>query len=285
VRTAFTNGVPAVESSFLRIWLIAVVFAIAAVLNGSSFVIPRAGWLSFAGLCFSTFVISISYLVAVEFIPVALTVIIFFTFPVIILLVAPIVEGHSPGLARIAIALFAFAGLGIAIGPGFGSLDIRGIALAVVASLAATLQFYSGRAISRHVDPVTFGSLVHMAIWPLSLLVVLWQGGGDIRFLHAGVTQTGYLCTLALSIAYVGAYFFHMQSLKFAPASIVAPFFNLEPIITIAIAALVLGENLALNHYAGGAMVIAALLASSLLAFAPRREADAGPATSYMSGL
>jgi drug/metabolite transporter (DMT)-like permease len=264
-RTAFVNGVPAIESGFFRTTLIAVVLAVVALARGASFAIPAAGLPSFTGLAISTLIISMSYLIAVEFIPVALAVIIFFTFPVIILLCAPLVEGHRPGILRIAIAVFAFAGLALAIGPGFDSLDLRGIGLAVAAAVGATLQFFSGRAISRHLDPAAFGSLVHMAIWLPSLVVVLWLGGGVIRTFSAGnVTAIGYGAALALSFAYVAAYFFHMQSLKHAPASMVAPYFNLEPIITAGIAALLLGERLTLNQYAGGAMVLAALVVSSL---------------------
>ena len=55
-----------------------------------------------------------------------------------------------------------------------------------------------------------------------------------------------------------------MTSLRNAPASTVAPFYNLEPIVTTGLAALLLGEVLALHQYAGGGMVLAALIASSL---------------------
>jgi len=264
-RVAFENGVPAVEAAFFRTSMVATVLAIVAIARNASFVIPRVGWKSFAGLAAATLVISMSYITAVQFIPVALAAIVFYTFPVIILLTAPLVEGHSPGPFRILIGLFAFAGLLIAIGPGFDALDPRGIALAVLASAGAVLQAFSGRAISRHLDPAAFGSLVHLTIWLPALAIVLWFGGGTIRSLPGGgVTSAGYACLIAVSLIYVGAYFFHMQSLKYAPASVVAPFFNLEPIVTIAIAALVLGERLAFTEYAGGGMVLAALIASSL---------------------
>jgi drug/metabolite transporter (DMT)-like permease len=266
VRGAFENGVPAVESSFFRTSVIAIILAVIAVMRSASFVIPRAAYRSFGGLAVATLLISMSYLAAVQFIPVALAVIIFYTFPVLILLSAPVVEGHRPGLLTILIGLFAFAGLLIAIGPRFDTLDPRGITLAALASAGAALQAFSGRAIARHLDPAAFGSLVHVAIWLPSLVIVLWLSGGEIRSLPGGgVTPSGYACLIALCFLYVGAYFFHMQSLKYAPASVVAPFFNLEPIVTIAVAALALGERLALNQYAGGAMVLAALVASSLL--------------------
>jgi drug/metabolite transporter (DMT)-like permease len=71
-----------------------------------------------------------------------------------------------------------------------------------------------------------------------------------------------------VGVIYVVAYLVHMLSLRFAPASTVAPFFNLEPIVAVAVAALLFGERLSLNQYAGGGMVLAALVASSFLATA-----------------
>jgi drug/metabolite transporter (DMT)-like permease len=242
-----------------------VVLSIFAVFRGLSFAIPRVAWPSFAGLSLATFMVSIGYLVSVHFIPVGLAVLILFTFPVIVLLSAPIIEGHRPGFFRVATAIFAFAGLAVAIGPGFEGLDPRGIALAAMGSLGAAMQLYFGRAIGKHLDPAAFGSLVHLAIALPCLLVVLWLGGGVFRSFGGEVSAAGLAWALALSLAYVGAYFFHMQSVGYASASVVAPFFNLEPIVTTLIAVLLLGERLALNQYAGGTMILAALIASSIL--------------------
>jgi drug/metabolite transporter (DMT)-like permease len=114
--------------------------------------------------------------------------------------------------------------------------------------------------------PFAFGSLVHVAIWPITLFIVLWFGNGMIAFLPGGpVTGLGYAFLLAAGAVYSITYFVHMQSLRFAPASVVAPFYNLEPVVTMLIAAILLGERLASNQYAGGGMVLAALVTSSLL--------------------
>jgi drug/metabolite transporter (DMT)-like permease len=114
--------------------------------------------------------------------------------------------------------------------------------------------------------PATFGTLVHVAIWPATLLVAVVAGGGTLHFLPGGTaTGTGLLYMAGVGVIYVVAYLVHMLSLRFAPASTVAPFFNLEPIVAAAVAALLLGERLSLNQYAGGGMVLAALVASSFL--------------------
>ena len=68
-----------------------------------------------------------------------------------------------------------------------------------------------------------------------------------------------------VGLLYVVAYLVHMLPLRFAPASAVAPYFNLEPIVATVVAALLLGERMALNQYAGGGMVLAALAAASFV--------------------
>lgn len=265
-RAAFVHGVPGIESTLFRTFAISIVFAIIAIIQNDRLTVPKAAIPSFAGQALATFLVSASYLASVQFIPVGLAVIIFFLFPVLIMLLAPVVEGRNPGLFRIAVALVAFCGLAIAIGPSFEDLDIRGIGLAAIAALGATLQFFSGRAISRYMPPAAFGSLVHLMILPPILAIALVAGSGTLQFLPGGsATGLGLLFMCGVAAVYVVAYMVHMLSLRFASASTVAPFFNLEPVVTTAIAAAILGERLQLNQYAGGGLVLAALVASAIL--------------------
>jgi drug/metabolite transporter (DMT)-like permease len=186
VRAAYESGIPPIESTLFRTFVIAIAFALLAVARGERLVIPRAAMPSFAGQSVATLCVSVAYLGSVQFIPVGLAVIIFFFFPVVIMLLAPVVEGRNPGLLRIIIAILAFCGLAVAVGPSFDDLDIRGVILAGLGSAGAALQFFSGRAISRHMTPAAFGSLVHMVILPPILLVVLHAGSGTLRFFPGG---------------------------------------------------------------------------------------------------
>lgn len=266
VRAAIGNGIPAIESTLFRTFMIAIVFAIISVAQGERMTIPRPALPSFIGQAVATFFVSVAYLGSVQFIPVGLAVIIFYLFPVLIMLLAPLVEGRNPGLLRILIAVVAFIGLAIAVGPSFDSLDIRGILLAALAAAGATLQFFSGRAISRYMSPAAFGGLVHMVILPPVLFIAVYAGSGSIRFLPGGpATAAGLIFMSGVAVVYIIAYMGQMLSLRFAPASTVAPFYNLEPITATAAAALFLGERMLVNQYAGGGLVLAALVASSLL--------------------
>jgi drug/metabolite transporter (DMT)-like permease len=264
VRGALLNGIPALETIAFRTAFIAAVLALVAGLRRESFRLPSAARPAFTLQSLATLTVSVGYLASVQFIPVGLAAIIFYTFPVMILLAAPLVEGHAPGAKHLLVALAAFAGLAIAVGPTFESLDVRGIALALMAAVGCAVQFFSGRALAHHMTPAAFGSLVHVAVLPVTLALALWGGNGTLHAANlSAASPVGLGFMLAVGAAYVGGYLSHMFSLRFAPASMVAPYYNLEPVIATAVAALMLGERLNGNQYVGGGMVLAALVASS----------------------
>jgi drug/metabolite transporter (DMT)-like permease len=263
VRAAYQTGIPPVEATLVRTSVIAMLFAAIAGITGQSLRIPPAAYRVLAIQAAATLVVSVCYLASVQFIPVGLAVIIFFTFPVLILVGAPLAEGHRPDFSRILLALAALAGLAVAIVPGALALDLRGVALAALASAGATAQFFSGRRMAGFMTPVAFGSIVHLVIWPFTLAMALVVGDGTLQ-LFRGNDLPGPAFTLlaGVAIAYAAAYFLHMMALRTAPASTVAPFFNLEPVVTTLVAAVLLGERLAPNQYAGGAVIFAALIAA-----------------------
>lgn len=265
-RNAFNNGVPPVDSVFFRTSLIAVAMAVIAVLRNESLAVPRGAWPAYLVQAGATFMVSIGYLASVQFIPVGQAVTIFFTFPVIIMLAAPLVERRPPSLIQIGIAILAFAGLALALWSGAQNLDWRGIVLAALASVFCTVQFFSGRSLAAHLPPAAFVSLVHLAVWPGALLAALFVGGGTIAIFPGGsASLTGLAYMAGIGAIYVIAYFIHMLSLRFAPASTVAPFYNIEPMVATVLALVLLGENLTPLHIVGGVMMLAALIAASVV--------------------
>jgi drug/metabolite transporter (DMT)-like permease len=235
--------------------------------RGEKLAIPRAAWPALAVQALATATISLCYGAAVQFIPVSLAVIIFYTCPLIILIAAPLVEGARVGFGRLATALAGFAGLVIALGPQFSDLDPRGLALAAMSALGYATQFFSGRLLTKRYAPTTIACLAHLLVWPIALATVIWQGGGAMRLIEGvGVAPLGYLFVLGVAAFYIGGYLLQMLSLSNANASTVAPIFNVEPIVTTAAAAIALGERLTIHQYVGGAIVVAAVVAASRVA-------------------
>jgi drug/metabolite transporter (DMT)-like permease len=265
-RLAFLNGVPALETVFYRTTALAIILGVFAGLRRESFALPRAAVIPFLLQCLATLLVSACYLASLQYLPVTLSVVIFYTFPVIVLVAAPIIEGHVPHWSRFAVAGLGFLGLYIAIGPAFEHINALGVALAALGSLGCALQFFSGRLLAQHLQPAAFGSLVHIAILPFILALALYFGGGSLALVSsAGVGPYAMGAVVLVCLCYLGGYFCHMSSVKAAPASIVAPFFNLEPVLSTTIAVLLLKETMTQAQWTGGAIVLASLLIASIL--------------------
>ncbi len=265
-RLAYENGIPPLETTTWRTAVLVIVFALVVIAGRISIRVPPGAGLTLALMCLSTGMISIGYLGSVQYIPVSLAVIIFFTFPIVILLLSPLMEGRALSPLRLAIGTLAFAGLVIAIGPGLGRLNPLGLGLAAIASCGATIQFFSGRALSRKMQPLAFGLIAHAILLPVVGGVVFWLNNGQFMSLSetSRVATIGWIALLIVAMTYAGGYFCHMMSVKSAPASVVAPFFNLEPVTSIAAAVVFVGEQPSVNQLAGGALVLSALLAAGL---------------------
>jgi drug/metabolite transporter (DMT)-like permease len=266
-RLAFQNGVPPLESVFFRTSAVAVVLGLVAVIKGENLRVSRAAMPGFLLQCLATLMVSACYLASVQFLPVTLSVIIFYLFPVIIVLAAPLVEGHFPGWLRIAVALLAFAGLVVAVGPAFESARLIGIILAFLGALGCALQFFSGRMVAPHLTPSALGGLVHLIIWPIIAGLALTFGDGRLVLFSSGAPVGDWAigAVLLVCLAYLGGYFFHMSSVRAAPASVVAPYFNLEPILATVLAVFVLGEAMTRAQWIGGGMVFLALVIAGFL--------------------
>lgn len=263
-RLAFLHGVPPLETVTVRTLAVVVLLGLASLWRGLRLQIPAKARGAFLAQSIATFLVSGCYLASLQYLSVGLSVVIFFTFPVLIALSSTLVEGRNPPLLLYAMTLLAFAGLVTAIGPEVSKFNPLGLLLAGLAAFGCVLQFFSGRALGRHVDPTVGGTLVHLAILPFVLLAAYVTGDGQIAIVATGLSTTALTAVALVGFAYCAAYFFHMSSVKQAPASIVAPYFNLEPLVTTLLAVWLLGENLSINHIIGGMMILVALVVSGL---------------------
>lgn len=260
---AFKHGVSPIEVTFFRTTVVVVGMGLIAWLMRASLRFPKGEASAFWLQAFATLVISVGFLGAVAFIPVSLTILIFYTFPILTVLSSPFIEGRRLRPLQLVAVGLAFAGLGVAVGPSFGELDWRGIALAAAAACSVVIQFHCARRLGGAMLPAAQGFLIHAVIWPATLALALWVGGGELHFLSSGALM-GHVALVLVGVCYLAAFFLHMSALAAAPASTVVPFYNLEPVISITMAALLVGEYLTPVQYAGVAMVLAGLAITSL---------------------
>ncbi len=267
-RLASFAGVSGVTLVFYRVVLmLALVGALGLALRWSFRVAP-AERRAVLTLSLATVLVGVGYLSSVAFIPVTVAVVIFYTFPVLIVLASPFVEGGRLDARSLGIAALAFAGVVLVVGPAFGGLDPRGLGLAALASVATATQFFAA-ARCRATGTAAKVLWIHLIVLPVTALIGLAAGS---------LSPPGTLALAPLAVAltilgYVAGFGLQITALARTSAVAAGLAFCLEPVIAALSSVLVLGESLSPVQILGGALVLAAIVANVVTE--PRRPAPA----------
>lgn len=188
--------------------------------------------------------------------PVSLAILVFFTFPLVTLLMEAVLDGRPPDLLRLICIAAALAGLTVALQVDFTALSGTGMALAAAAAVCVAIAFVcTGRTLG-HLDStlMTF----HMAISGLALALIYAGVSGSFS-LH--ITSPAYAFTFVAAVLAFNAAFLAMYvGVSRIGASRTAMLMNMEPVFTIALAVVALGEGLTATQTFGAAIVIAAVI-------------------------
>jgi len=242
--------------TLLALRYVAATAALAAGLHlaGRPLLLPRKR--RFAGVVTGVLfaILAYTYLAAIRVIPVSSAVLLFFTYPVLVTLLGWL-RGDGLSLRRALAVLAAFLGLALALGVEIVELDPLGVGLASLGSLTYTFGiFYFGRA-TTGTDPMTV-SLQAMATCaaifaPLAIL----RG----EFLPPD-SALGILGALGVVVTYfVGLIAFFGALPRIGPIK-TALLSQLEPVVSILAAMIVLREELGTAQGLGIALVLGALL-------------------------
>ncbi len=258
-RVAYNGGASAGAAMEIRYLVTIVVMAAVLLALGRGLRPPRALYGALFRVALSNLGVTVGYMSSILFIPVSLATLVFYTYPLMVIAVAPFVQGQRLGWGQLAAFGLAFAGLALAIGPSFAVLDWRGVALALLAAVSAATVFMVSPKVVRayHALGVTFHSnLIGACIIPLFLPIL----GGFVL----PETSFGWLGMGGLCVFYVGAMLSMFLALQAAGAVPTSLIFNLEPLVAIVAAAILLGERLVPIQMGGVALVIGALTLASL---------------------
>ena len=259
-RIAAFEGLSGPSLVTYRVLVMLVLGLVAGFVLRSGLRVPRSERIPMGILGLSCAGVGLCYLSSVAYIPVTVAAVIFYTFPVLIVLASPFVEGKRIGPPLLGIALLAFAGVVLVVGPAFGDLDPVGLVLAMGASLSATIQFFAA---ARCQSTSTAGKIVwvHLIVLPASVIAATLTGGvaGPSDLLLA--PWSVFLNVFGFVIGFV------LQLMALIRISAVAAglAFCAEPVVASLTSAVVLGEKLLPVQYAGGAMVILAIVANVML--------------------
>jgi drug/metabolite transporter (DMT)-like permease len=198
-----------------------------------------------------------AYFTSLKTVPAAVTSILLYVYPVIVMLLAALFLGERLTRIRVAALVLAGAGVFAVVDPlsAHGSIDTAGLLFGLATAAIYATYILTGRVLLRDVPAVVATAVI--ATTAGITLTVAGVAGGQMHALTAGgyalagsmaVVATAVPATLFLAgLARIGA----------TRAAIIS---TLEPVTTVVLAALLLGEALGGVRLAGGAVVLVAAI-------------------------
>lgn len=216
--------------------------------------LPARALLASAWLAVLSLMMSAGYLFAVAYIPVSLAAMIFYSFPLMVGVLVVATGRESMTLAKAVALLGAFAGLALALGPSFASLDPRGVALALTAAVGVALtSVYGAKAMGRH-DGLAMNFWTNG--WMLLVAVLYVATAGGLAWPEGAV---GSLAAIVATLLYVIAFISWFAAIRLVAPTHGAMMLNVEPVVSIFAATLLLGERLGPVQIAGVVLVLGML--------------------------
>jgi probable blue pigment (indigoidine) exporter len=214
---------------------------------------PNAKWISLAlGVLLTANLFSLFK--AIELNPVSIAILTYFVYPLLTGIIGAMTGVDRLTVTGAAIALVAFFGLALIIGVSPADLAVAGLLAAVGGALCRTGMLLITRATLKGADArlVTWYTLWSSMLLFVALSVLTWNWhwphglSGWVAFLGIGFTTTAAILALYVSTQRIGPFR-------------TALFMNLEPLMTAALSAAVLGDRLTPLQVLGGVLMIAAL--------------------------
>lgn len=258
-RASSQAGMPGAELIFYRALILIPVLAAVALAMRQSLHLAASERGTVIRLALSAGLTATFYLSALDHLTVPLTVVIFYTFPLLVMVISNRIEGRRLEHKQIGIFAVAFVGLMLAVGPSFDQLNVRGVAYALIAACACAAMFILAGRVEG--PPVRTMFWTQVGQGPIALTFSLINGGPVplSTFLNAPV---------AISIAmgaYAIAFIFQLLASQRISASRAGLLFLFEPVTAMVIAGFFLGETLAPIQILGVALILSALAAEVLL--------------------
>jgi drug/metabolite transporter (DMT)-like permease len=206
------------------------------------------------------------YFAALSRIDASLVALILYVYPVLVMAAAVVLGRERASRRRVWALGLALTGIALVLsGAAGGRLDWWGALLAFGAALTYTCYILVGDQVTAEVPPLGLAALVCTGAFCTFVVIGTVRGGTDLGFGAAGWL---WLAALAL-VSTVGAILLFFAGLARVGPSTAALLSTLEPVVTVAGAAVVFGESLSAVQWLGGALV----LATVLIVQAPARPA------------
>jgi drug/metabolite transporter (DMT)-like permease len=251
-------GVSAQQMSFYRSLIMALLMVAACLLLRQP-LLPAKGQraaVALAGLMSGC--VALAYLASVKFNPVALSVVLLYTYPLIIILIEAVMTRTFPGPLRLGVFITAFIGIVIAVGPDLSGASVFGMGLALLAGFAsAVLYVIAARFEANSVAPMLG---IQTIVCVMSMVAILATSESFDPRIFALAPWPAFMSMLGYGAGFLAIV---IAAPRTGSANL-GLVFLIEPIVGIVSASLLLGQKPTMLQWSGVAIILAALAVDAL---------------------
>jgi drug/metabolite transporter (DMT)-like permease len=252
IKLAFEDGLDVNTANAVRHMVVVVLLFLFLKIRKRQLKLPPRERYTGLALGTSVFMLGIGYLNAAKYLPLSLAILIIYSAPFFVAVIARFTEREPITFIRSIAFIFAFLGLALALKvDSAAALNWRGVAFALIAAIGIASLITISSVTMRTADPqaVNFHCLVAGAV--LFAAFLSFTGGPAASITQAGWVKLG-VASMGLALGYITL---------FTGLEIIGPLkssmlMNMEPILTIMLAALLLDERLSSVQWIGAGLVM-----------------------------
>jgi len=200
---------------------------------------------------------SFTFFSALNYAPASLVALLLYLYPMFVTVLAAVFLRERLTTAAIVALVLCSVGAGLTVGgAGLSGGSLLGIALGVASAVIYSIYITVGARVTLGVDPLACTTVICTAAGVVYTGMAL--AGAPA---HLPGTVGGWAAALAIAglstVVAILTFFAGLQKLGAAQASMLS---TLEPVVTVLLAAMLLGESIASTQMIGGALILAGVL-------------------------
>ena len=195
-------------------------------------------------------------LISVKYIDASLAILIFCTYPIIVLLTSMIIDKEKISLKIKLAFLITFSGLFLVLGPSFESLNTIGVISGIIASIGASTIILTNQKLSnKNINPIHINAFTNLfnTIFFLITISVFFE-------INININSSAWIMILISAFCYAIAFFLQLFAIPNIGQSKTALLLYSEPIVAVFASIVLLKELLNFYQSLGAIIVIASLI-------------------------
>ncbi len=254
----YQYGVEPLFFATVRAAFCLVMCAVFIAVRGGEWLMPKPSRRFVLPMSVMLLMVSFGYPTAMKYIPAGMATLVFYLWPLLVLVITAIQAHQFPGIRRMAIFIVAFAGLALVFGPSMGDVRWEGIAAALVAALGASLFCVTIPKVTKTADSMTINIHTNIIVG-----FILLGGAAFYDQVHMPTEAVGWYALIGAGLTYGLGMITIFYAISRAGPVASSILFNTEPLIVTMLATLVFAEFLEPIQYMGVLIAVIAMMLAS----------------------